>query len=333
MDIAKTKIDRLRDGAITLKMGSNVKEFLSTSANRYAVTEQAIYKISLADEIDPERTNPDIPNCSQEVISAGYNDEVVGRILMTAKYLFDENKAEVSPVIGSFFEAVIELTNHVLELKKMISELKEEIVSKEKYIINTQQEPDTFMLPSITDLKIKVHNILVMADKAKDGILLLYKIHLLPDADERPKLHEYCEAIQKVPNIDNDALTSWEEKRKFLSLVRNTRNCSEHPKQGQRILLDDFTMRPDGSITAPIIQIEHEETPIGLHQLIKFMEFLERMIIDYAELSSAFIKSLSLMKNNPFNEWVSEFPEEQRRHPHVRYYRSVNMGGTSHILG
>ena len=336
----KSAIDRQREGAITLVVGgddddSQIREFLSTSHALYTITDQAVYKVRLADDIDPKRTNPNTPNLSQKIIPAGYSDEVVGRILMTTKYLFDERNATVKPLIGDFFEATIELTNHVLELQKMVADLRKEIADKEAYITNAPQKPNGYSLPSITDLATKVHNILIKADKAKDGILRLYKIHFLPDFNGKPKLHLYGEALGKLPNIDDGVLNFWEEKKKFLDLVRNARNGSEHPKPNQQVLLNDFTMQADGSIVPPLIQIEHKDTPIGLLPLVEFIDFLEKMIIDYSELSPVFIRKLLLISGdkNPLGEWVAEFSEEERRHPHVRYYRSINMGGVERILG
>ncbi len=52
-----------------------------------------------------------------------------------------------------------------------------------------------------------------------------------------------------------------------------------------------------------------------------------------AEASVVFIKLLTLLNDNPFGEWVDEFEVSERRHPLVRYYRSINMGGKPHILG
>lgn len=336
----KSAIDRQREGAVTLEVGgdddnSQIKEFLSTSNALYTITDQAVYKVRLADDIDPKRTNPNAPNLSQKIIPAGYSDEVVGKILITAKYLFDERNATVEPLIGDFFEAAIELTNHVLELQKMVADLKKEISDKEACVANTDQKPNGFSLPSITDLTTKVHNILIKADKTKDGIVRLYKIYFLPNLEGKPKLHLYSEALGKLPNIDDEILNVWEEKRKFLDLIRNTRNGSEHPKPNQQVLLNDFTMQPDGSIVPPLIQIEHKDTPIGLLPLVEFIEFLEKMIIDYSELSPVFIKQLLLISGdkNPLGEWVTEFSKEERRHPHVRFYRSINVGGVEKILG
>ncbi len=340
MTTKKRAIDRQREGAITLEVGgdddnSQVKEFLSTSNALYTITEQAIYKVLLADDVDPKRTNPDIPDQSQKIIPCGYNDPTVAKILLTAKYIFDEKNAEVRPPLGEFFEATIELTKDALELQKMISDLKKEISKNEDFVENTVQKPNGFSLPSITDLKTKVHNILIKADKAKDNIFLLYKIHFLPNEGNKPSPEKYSEAFKNLPNVDDEVLNIWEEKKKFLWLVRNARNSSEHPKDGQKVILNDFIMQPDGSIMPPLIEIEHEQTPFGLLPLIEFLDFLEKMIIDYSELAPVFIKQLLLIsgEKNPLGVWVLEFPEGERRHPHVRFYKSIKMGDVERILG
>jgi hypothetical protein len=336
----KSALDRQRESAITLEVGgdddnSQIREFLSLSHALFTITDLAVYRVLLADDIDPERTNPNIPNQSQKIIASGYNDPIVAKILLTAKYLFNENNTTSAPLLDEFFKAVIDLTKHVLELQKMVNELKDEISEKESFVKNTKQKPNGYSLPSITDLKTKVHNILVKTDKAKDAILMLYKIHFLPNEVNKPKLEKYTEALKKLSNIDDEVLKVWEEKKIFLDLIRNARNSSEHPKPNQQVLLNDFTMQADGLITPPLIQIEHKDTPISLLPLIEFIEFLERMIIDYSELSPVFIKQLLLIssENNPLGEWVTEFPEKERRHPKVRFYRSINMGGTERILG
>lgn len=336
----KNTIDRQRESAITLEVGgeddnSQIREFLSLSHALFTVTDLAVYRVLLADDIDPERTNPNIPNQSQKVIPSGYNDPIVAKILLTAKYLFDKNNATEDLLLDKFFEAVIDLTKHVLELQKMIADLKNEIAENEDFIENAEQKPNGYSLPAITDLKTKVHNILVKADKAKDAILKLYKIHFLPNENDKPKLEKYTKALKELSNTDDEVLKVWEEKKKFLDLIRNARNSSEHQKPNQQVLLDDFTMQPDGSIAPPLIQIEHKDTPIGLLPLVEFIEFLEKMIIDYSELSPVFIKQLLLISSekNPLGEWVTEFPEKERRHPNVRFYRSINMGGTERILG
>lgn len=335
---SKRVIDKQRNAALTLTVSdgdddSPIREFLTTSDNLYLIKEKGVYKVQLADDIDPKRTNPNIPNLSQRVLSAGYNDEVVARVLLTAKQLFDENCSPVKPFVSEMLQASLDLTKHILELRDMISSLTDEITRKEKELLERSSDASSFSLPSITDLNTKLHNIFIKADKAKDGILALYKLHFLPDSTQKPKMAEYDAAIEELQDIAPDLIANWNEIKKFFHLIRNIRNSSEHPKAGQRVLLSDFTMNADRSIDSPLTKVEHSETPIGYIPLVELLDFLQSTTTNYAEAALVFIRCAALLKNNPFNEWVSEFRIEERRHPLVKYYRSINMGGRNHILG
>ena len=91
----KRPIDRKRDAAITLQVGGDDKSaaqgiFVHARCSALCLIRRnrAYFKIRLADDIDPGRTNPDIPNLSQQVLTEGYDNEIVARILLTAKDAF-----------------------------------------------------------------------------------------------------------------------------------------------------------------------------------------------------------------------------------------------------
>jgi len=334
----KREIDRQREAAFSLEVGgdddkSGIKEVISTSYRLYTLTEQAVYSVQLADDIDPERTNPNIPNLSQKVISAGYGDEIVGKVLMTAMMLFHENNSQTSQLHDDLFEVTVELTKHNIELRSMVASLAEEISSEEEKFCSGKQKVKSFYIPSITDLETKLHGIVVKLDKTKDCIMKLYQIHFLPGCSERPQFDKYRQALKDIPEMKGDFLSAWDEKVKFLKFVREARNCSEHPRAGHQLLIKNFQIQPDGSVNPPLIEVEHKDTPFGLLTVIEFIEFLRNTVLSYSELSYVLIKSIKLLESNPLNERVSEMPEEARRHPFVRFYRTLNFDGVERILG
>jgi len=334
----KRPIDKQREAAITIIVGddedsSPIKDSLSTENVFYTIKEKGVYKVQFADDIDPERTNPNIPNLSQKVLSAGDDNEIVARILLTVKCLFDEKNATVNPFVGDLFEKSIELTRHVLELHEMISSLKEKIIQKEEAFDGREYKPNAFSLPSIPDLDKDLHNILVKADKARDSILSLYRLHFLPEVSQKPFLDKYEAAIQDKLSSEPEIKAGWDDTKKVLKLIRNIRNASEHRREGNQLKLKNFEMQPDGSVNSPILEIEHKDTPIESVSVIDFLDFIGNIILDNAEGSIVTIRCAALLDKNPFNEQVGFLPLENRRHPLVRYCRAINLNGEMRILG
>ena len=71
----KRPIDLKRDSAFSGSVGNDdegdLKEFLNIGHTLLMIKENAIYKFQLADQIDPSRTNIDIPHVQQKVYSVG----------------------------------------------------------------------------------------------------------------------------------------------------------------------------------------------------------------------------------------------------------------------
>lgn len=312
---------------------SPVKEFLSTGDDLYVIKESSVFRVQLADDIDPGRTNPGIPNLSQQVLTAGYNSEIVAKVLLTAKYLFDDHNATVQAFVAHLFESCIFLTRQLLELETMTRELLDEVQGKQAAFAENPPMSSAFSLPSIPSLDTKAHNILVKADKSKDAILALYRLRFLPAATGKPKLKELDKAIEVAMQAEPELIAAWKETSKYFWLIRNMRNASEHPEENYRAVLSNFAMWPDGKVYPPLIEIQHPDTPIRTLPVTEFLAFVRDSMLGYAESTLAFIRFAVLLEDNPFRERVVEFPEKERRHKHVRFYRAVVLHGAWHILG
>lgn len=325
-----------RDAAITLEIGgddkSAAKEFLSTADSLYINKETGVFKIQLADDIDPGRTNANIPNLSQQVLTDGYDNEVVARILLTAKILFDERNATIKPFVASLFERCILLTRQLLELDAMAQELAEEIERKSAAFDAKPITPNAFTLPSVPGIDTKLHNILSKADKAKDTMLGICRLQFLPDASGKVKLEALHKAIDSSLQTEPQLIDAWKGISKYFALIRNMRNVCKHPKENYSAAPTDFSMQATGEVNPPRVEIQHPETPIRSLPLVEFLGFIRDSTLEHAETILVFIRMAALLKNNPFGESVAEFPEDERRHKFVRYYRAINMGGQWRIL-
>jgi hypothetical protein len=88
----KSPIDLQRESAAFMNVGSPddlspITAMIVIGKKMHVVKASSKYEVRLADDIDPGRTNPSIPNTQQKVLSIGSDAEVVGRILLTANAL------------------------------------------------------------------------------------------------------------------------------------------------------------------------------------------------------------------------------------------------------
>ncbi len=267
------------------------------------------------------------------MLPAGDEDEIVGRILLTAKYLFDERNANVKPFVAELLETCLVLTKQLLELDGMSREFADEIRDKERALESKRVDASAFSLPSIPGIDRKVLNLISAAEKAKDSVLLLFRAQFLPGVSGKPKLSDLKKAVEEFMQGEPDRIVAWNEMENYFALIRNIRNASEHRREGHDVILTDFRMWPDGRVYPPLVEVRHDETPIGRVTVIEFLEFIRTSMIDYAEVALTFIKSAALLRDNPFNESVAEAAEPMRRHRFVRYYRAIRLNTAWHILG
>ena len=89
----KRPIDKVRDsgGMFTLPPGvGGIQEMCEIQGSLHMLGTNAIYRVKLADEIDPERTNINLPNTHQLVLPYGTELHYVRQTLMQARRLLKD---------------------------------------------------------------------------------------------------------------------------------------------------------------------------------------------------------------------------------------------------
>jgi hypothetical protein len=80
----KRPIDFQREGAAFMNVGSPddlspITSMIVIGKMLYVVKASSVYQVRMADDINPERTNPSVPNTQQKILGVGSDSEVVGR--------------------------------------------------------------------------------------------------------------------------------------------------------------------------------------------------------------------------------------------------------------
>ena len=178
-DPRKAAIDKVRDGAITMKVGEPadgriVRTISVADIDMYTVHENAIYRVMLADAIDPERTNVNLSNSNQKIASSGSNSEIVSRSFLTASMLFGS-----SHFYRNFDKkTIIDLSLQVMRELLAAEKIKNEIQSAEKISKESLSPPKdrTFAIPSVSDLESQVKTYIQKIEHASQTLFKFTQI-------------------------------------------------------------------------------------------------------------------------------------------------------------
>jgi hypothetical protein len=92
--------------------GTPIKEMFTLGDALLLITEKCTYRMQVADQIDPERTNPALPhNVTQKIFDHGAGSEVLCNTLLLAKVMFRKEMLtiDVNRATQLAFEAFGEL--------------------------------------------------------------------------------------------------------------------------------------------------------------------------------------------------------------------------------
>src|SRR5258706_2959714 len=125
----KRPIDLQREGAGFMNVGSPddlspITAMIVIGKKLYIVKASSIYQVRMADDIDPERTNPSLPNTQQKILGVGSDSEVVGRILLTASALFKANYLEKNIDCEGALRLSLELLKDIVAMCELCESLK-----------------------------------------------------------------------------------------------------------------------------------------------------------------------------------------------------------------
>lgn len=117
----KRPIDIQRESGGTFSIefqddGTPITEIFQLNDCFVLITKKAVYEAKTADQIDPKRENPSIPqNVVRRILEFGADSELVGRTLLTAKSLFRKEFLPAS------FDAKLAMTLSFDVLKDLVA--------------------------------------------------------------------------------------------------------------------------------------------------------------------------------------------------------------------
>jgi len=321
-------IDKVRNSALSVTLPPDtggITDMGEINGALHMIGGSAIYRVQLADEIDPERTNIAIPNTHQKVLSYGTKFPYVRQTLMTARRLFSNN------VLGPAFDykTGINLSFEALQDLAAMHDIRKDVLARFDKIAedlkNLAVEQRSMSVPSMGDVRGDTKAFLQKADHVA---VALFNIAKLFYGDEiGPRWFASLQKLASEKYGDNDGFTKFlKAALPFLQFVRNARNAVEHPDQAKSVKVTDIALLPSGGLNPPSIEVIHPDTPQPSVPLLALMEHIADQLATVFEVMLAHLCGANVQPFAGMPLGVIEYDQNQQKAFKCRYGYASRMG-------
>ncbi len=339
----KHPIDVLRDSAGSMTIGtaddkSAITGMLTFTDKLFIVKEKGIYQVQMADDFDPDRTNPSIPNAQKLVLKHGSKSEFVGRTLLLGDQLLKEIYLRNNVKRDRIMPQILELTQKLSLMNDIAREHKRQerraIRQIEKAGVRSETDDTAFHLPQIPSLSENLTTFFINAKFALQCLLdIAYDIY-------GPHLKKsYFTSLIKFARDeygkDDNFYEFLNNQKDFCENVRKIRNCLEHPKPSEKIDIHNTTMNADGEVLLPHFYVIHPDYRNEPHSVTHTFDHFFKTLMFFSEAFIGHIvgKHIDATKIKPFPIGIIGLPKNRRRYPYVEYSLGAFDGKNYIVVG
>jgi len=331
--MAKAPTDIQRGAGFGFDVGgvedtSPITGFYRVGGKRLLVLKaKAIYEITLPDDIDPKRENPNLKPMEQKVSSYGTDDDVVCKTLLTADKLFSPN------FLGDTFdsECALELAFEELKdlnaMRQMLDSLNQaQDMAWAQFLEHQSRNEKATRLPSIPDIEARLETFL---QKANHAVLCLERIAKLfyPEELRRRWIESLTKLSVEKYGDDSSFVCFMKSAEPMLLLVLKLRNAVEHPKQDNKLSVYDFFMNEKGEISAPAFELISSSLSTGGRNSVALaMDHIIQHLAAITEMLVVNLCAANLKPSGAFDMCVAEIPDQRRRN-NVRFQYCALVSG------
>lgn len=314
----KRPIDLKRDSAKSMNVGAPdeaITDFLTFQKRMLVIKTKSIYEVKLADQIDPQRTNINIPDTNQKVLNYGSETIFIGRTLLTAAELFKDRylgkSADCDQCISFAFDAV----KDVAAMNEIVASLGLQETAVLDQIQRLTTDRGNISLPSIGNIEVRTKEFIQKADHTLQSLFFIVKSFY---PNQKNMFEGLTERITKTYGKDDPLSTFLASNLSFFQTIRHARNAVEHPKDDQRIACTDFSINAAGEIAPPLLELIDKKLAIEPMPLTKFMAEISTQVVAVFESTIAGLCDKHLQNFGGIRFSVFRFSEgEQGLSKHV----------------
>lgn len=297
---------------------------ISTGDRLLVVKGKGVYEITLADHVDPKRTNISVPNTIQRVLPYGADNPWVGSVVLTADGLLLSSCSPTNIDGAKAFGTVLDIAEDIAGAHQLVENYIEAEHAATGSVNPSDRMGRSVVLPAIGNVESRCNEFLQKLDHALRDLFRVVRM-FYPDV-----LSGGWEGLQKKIDEGPQGVDNFSqflvEVIPFLQLIRNARNCVEHPRPEQKLLVADFSVDPKNVLLPPIVEIIHPKTPLNSVPVHTFFRQNLEKIVRVVELMVVFLCARHVPPVAGVQVQVVEFAPEQRRSAHVRYGYGAVIG-------
>lgn len=291
----------------------------------HVVKERGVYRMMLADEIDPARKNPSIPNTVQRVLNMGSDSELIGKTLLTGQKLFNSSYLPKEVDCGRAMVLTFAIARDLVSMSAAADELRE----KEQKAVSrsqiTRRKDGSVVVPDVGEVEAACKAFLQQAGHVQQSLLEIVKL-FYRDQNFRKWFDSFAKLVSKTTDENDDFLKFLNAVLPLLRFVRNARNCVEHPKDNELVRVTDYFINPDGQLVAPTIEVVHPTSQLNPTSVSSFMRQITDELVLTVESMLGFLCGRHVNAFGGFQFSVCVIPEDKRQDRHVRLGYAVFDG-------
>jgi hypothetical protein len=289
------------------------------------VTRKSVWRVMLADNIDPQRNNANIPRHVQErLLSYGSDDPIVGRTLLQGKELLLQHLPDtINKYQG--MQLVLSFTKELAAMNDEIKKLREEYTEIHERFNGSTRDDGSFVLPALKNLERRAKELIQNIDHMGGIVIEVTKLFPVEIPQKNPLGKLIAQTEQKFGK-DHAVVKAISELNEKMGWLRLLRNDMEHPSASGVVTFENYKMTDSAKIEQPLIKHTRENSPFHSIDLIQFIVESQGEIIDLFETALVLLCDSNTEDFAGDKVFVRNVTDRERTdvNPYMNYQYDIN---------
>jgi hypothetical protein len=249
-----------RDGAFSITLDSDgndaIQHMIALNGGLHVFSTKKIFRISTADDIDPDRTAPDTRHSYQEIYPIGCSNPFVARSIIQAKQILDGVILAPGLSKSIVLDAIWEAAELLLRCENAYFRIYDETVSLlatcDELIKEAKSKPSIPSLPQVAELEERVGSFLGSAKRCLEKThALLSTFYGCPDQESH--FQRYRQWMAANRSCSKAVLALLDDDKNWIRFIAEARNALSvnHARQHFMLEVQNFKLQPGNKFSGP----------------------------------------------------------------------------------